>query len=78
MHINVLRWNANAHDMLYLWRSSSPYEDNTSCMNRYTEKMTCIMKNGRLQDDLVRDLSSHHRIVEKVADDHQVEVLQLK
>ena len=37
-----------------------------------TKIMTCIMKNGRLQDDFMRNLSSHHRIVEKVADDHQV------
>ena len=43
------------------------------------------MKNGRLQYDFVRDLSSHmrnlsshHRITEKVANDHQVLVLQLK
>ena len=47
--------------------------------------MTCIMKNGCLQYDFVRDLSSHmrnlsshHRIAENVADDHQVYVLQLK
>ena len=43
------------------------------------------MKNGRLQYDFVRDLSSHmrnlsshHIIAEKVADDHQVQVLQLR
>ena len=53
----------------------------TSHYARYdvTKIMTCIMKNGRLQYDFVRDLSlhmrnlsSHHRIAEKVADDHQV------
>ena len=25
-------WNANAHGRFYLWRSSSTYEDNSSCM----------------------------------------------
>ena len=72
VHINVLRWNANAHGRLYLWRSSSPYEDNKSCINKYTGIMICIMKNGRLQYDFVRDLSlhmrnlsSHHRIENK-------------
>ena len=47
--------------------------------------MTCIMKNGRLRNDFVRDLSlhmrnlsSHHKIAEKLADGHQVQVLQLK
>ena len=29
--------------------------------------MTCIVKNGRL-----RNLSLHHKIADKVADDHQV------
>ena len=40
--------------------------------------MTCIMKNGRLRNGFMRDLSSHHRITEKVADDHQDQVLQLR
>ena len=44
-----------------------------------TKIMTCIMKNGRLQNDFVRNLSSHvqnlsshHIVSKKVADDHQV------
>ena len=36
------------------------------------------MKNGRLPNDFMRNLSSHHKVVEKVADDHQVQVLQPK
>ena len=34
--------------------------------------MTCTMKNGRLQNDFMRNLSSHHKVAAKVADDHQV------
>ena len=37
-----------------------------------TKIMTCIMKNGRLRNDFMRNLSSHYRVAEKVADDHQV------
>ena len=44
-------WNANAHGRLYLRSSSSTYEDNSTCMKDITKIMTCIMKNGRLQDD---------------------------
>ena len=43
------------------------------------------MKNGHLRNDFMRYLSSYaefiiasHRIAEKIADDHQVQVLQLK
>ena len=32
----------------------------------------CIMENGRLQNDFMRNLSSHHRAAEKVADDLRV------
>ena len=37
VHINVLHWNAKAHGRLYLWRSSSTNEDNSSCMKGYNE-----------------------------------------
>ena len=37
-----------------------------------TKIMTCIMKNERMRNDFMRNLSSHHRIAEKVANDHQV------
>ena len=37
VHINILRWNANAHGRLYLWRSSSTYEDNSSCIKKYNK-----------------------------------------
>ena len=30
------------------------------------------MKNGRLRNDFMRNLSSHHKVADKVADDHQV------
>ena len=36
------------------------------------------MENGRMQNDFMRNLSSHHKVVARVADDHQVQVLQLK
>ena len=36
------------------------------------------MKNGRLQNDFMRNLSSHHKVAAKVADDHRVQVLELK
>ena len=37
VHISIMLLNANAHGRLYLWKSSSPYEENTSCMNRYNK-----------------------------------------
>ena len=40
--------------------------------------MICIMENGRLQNDFMQNLSSHHKVVEKVAADNQVLVLQPK
>ena len=36
-------------------------------LNDIAKRMTCIMNNGRL-----RNLSSHHKIAQKVADDHRV------
>ena len=36
------------------------------------------MENGRLQNDFMRNLSSLHRVAEKLAYDHRVYVLQLK
>jgi len=35
-------------------------------------------ENGRLQNDFMRNLSSHHKVAEKVAHHHEVEVLQPK
>ena len=79
VHISILLLNANAHGRLYLRSSSSTYEDNSTCMKDITKIMTCIMKNGRLQNDFgwnlsshMRNLSSHHIVSKKVADDHQV------
>ena len=40
--------------------------------NDIAKRMTCIMKNGRLWNDFMWNLSSHHRVADKVADDHQV------
>ena len=37
VHISSLLLNANAHGMFYLWRSSSTYEDNSSCIYRYSK-----------------------------------------
>ena len=37
VHISILLLNANAHGRLYLWRSSSTDEDNSSCMKGYNE-----------------------------------------
>ena len=39
---------------------------------KITKIMTSIMKNGCLWNDFIRNLSSHHRVGEKVADDHRI------
>ena len=34
--------------------------------------MICILENGRLQNDFMRNLSSHQKVAAKVEDDHQI------
>ena len=61
-----------------LWRPSSIMKTIHHAYMKVMKIMTCTMRIGRLQNDFMRDLSSHHKVATKVADDHQVYMLQLK
>ena len=79
VHISILLLNANAHGRLYLWRSSSTYDDNSSCKiwcnednDMHNEKwMSAKWLRAEFIVAHVEFIIASHS-VEKVADGHQV------
>ena len=55
-----------------LWRPSSKCEDNLSFIYEGNEDNDMHNEKWTLQNDFMRNLSSHHKVAARVADKHQV------